>query len=354
MAEVSIRGLKKRFGETEVLRGVDVAIPDGAFAVLVGPSGCGKSTLLRLIAGLETADGGAIEFDRDDVTGLPPRERDLAMVFQSYALYPHLSVRENLAFGLKLRKVDPGQVAVRVEQAAAMLGLEGLLDRMPKALSGGQRQRVAMGRAIVRRPRVFLFDEPLSNLDAALRAQVRLDIRRLHDAMKTTSVYVTHDQVEAMTLADLMFILNGGRVEQAGPPLELYDRPQSKFVAGFLGSPAMNFLRGQLGSDRRVRVGEQPLPCPKVEAESGEVWVGVRPHHWHAASPDARGAVEMVVDYVEALGDETFAYGKVSGQALVARLSPETVVEPTSRLKLRVEARSVHLFSIDTERSLLW
>src|SRR6185369_7260251 len=246
MASVNVTKLLKTFGQTQVLKGVSVDIPDGAFAVLVGPSGCGKSTLLRLLAGLENVDEGTIRFGDRDVTQLEPRERDIAMVFQSYALYPHLTVRDNLAFGLKLRKADPKDIERRVAEASEMLGLGPLLDRLPRALSGGQRQRVAMGRAIVRRPSLFLFDEPLSNLDAALRAQVRVDIRKLHDRLQATSVYVTHDQVEAMTLADVLFVLNKGVVEQSGAPLEVYARPLTKFVAGFLGSPAMNFLDAHL------------------------------------------------------------------------------------------------------------
>src|SRR3954471_1270982 len=246
MASVDVSGLTKQFGSTQVLKGVSVAIPEGAFAVLVGPSGCGKSTLLRLLAGLEQADSGTIRFGDRDVTRLEPRERDIAMVFQSYALYPHLTVRENLAFGLKLRGTPQKEIDARIAEVAPQLGLGEYLDRLPRALSGGQRQRVAMGRAIVRRPSLFLFDEPLSNLDAALRAQVRVDIRKLHDRLGATSVYVTHDQVEAMTLADVLFVLNKGVVEQAGAPLEIFARPATRFVAGFLGSPAMNFAEVEL------------------------------------------------------------------------------------------------------------
>ncbi|HSQ66326.1 MAG TPA: ATP-binding cassette domain-containing protein, partial [Polyangiaceae bacterium] len=240
------RGVHKAFGATQVLRGVDLSVPEGGFAVLVGSSGCGKSTLLRSIAGLETVDAGSIHLAGRDVTRLAPRDRDIAMVFQSYALYPHLSVRDNLAFGLKLRGVARGEIEARVREVSQMLGLEALLDRLPKQLSGGQRQRVAMGRAIARRPTMFLFDEPLSNLDAALRAEVRVDIRRLHDRLHATTVYVTHDQVEAMTLADTLWVMNKGLVEQSGPPLEVYERPRTRFVATFLGSPAMNLLDAKL------------------------------------------------------------------------------------------------------------
>jgi multiple sugar transport system ATP-binding protein len=346
---VAIEGLHKSFGDTVVLHDVHIDVPEGAFAVLVGPSGCGKSTLLRLIAGLEQADRGAIRFGERDVTRLEPRERDVAMVFQSYALYPHLSVRDNLGFGLKLRKTAVAEIAERVAEASEMLGLGQLLDRMPRELSGGQRQRVAMGRAIVRRPALFLFDEPLSNLDAALRAQVRIDIRRLHDEMATTSVYVTHDQVEAMTLADVMFVLNGGRVEQAGAPLEVYDRPATKFVAGFLGSPSMNFLEGQVTDEGLVRLGDDAA----LKVSSGRfsldgarprVTVGIRPHDVQPATDSDEQAIVMAVTYTEQLGGETYAYGRIDGQDFVARLEPSTSVRPGDRLPLVVDAERVHLF----------
>lgn len=347
MTAVTIAGLHKRFGDTTVLHDVSIEVPDGAFAVLVGPSGCGKSTLLRLIAGLEKASGGRIQFGDRDVTRLEPRDRDVAMVFQSYALYPHLSVRDNLAFGLKLRKESKAEIDRRVAEASEMLGLGPLLDRMPKALSGGQRQRVAMGRAIVRRPQLFLFDEPLSNLDAALRAQVRVDIRKLHDEMATTSVYVTHDQVEAMTLADVMFVLNAGRVEQSGPPLEVYDRPATKFVAGFLGSPAMNFLAGQVSEEGEVRLGESARLRVERNAFAlggalARVTVGIRPHD--VVPTDDENAVVMAVTYTEELGGETYAYGRIDGQDFVARLPPTTKVRPGDRLPLRIDASRVHLF----------
>ena len=355
MTAVSIAGLHKRFGDTTVLTDVSIEVPDGAFAVLVGPSGCGKSTLLRLIAGLEKANGGTITFGDEDVTRLEPRDRDVAMVFQSYALYPHLSVRDNLAFGLKLRKEARAEIERRVAEASEMLGLSALLDRMPRELSGGQRQRVAMGRAIVRRPALFLFDEPLSNLDAALRAQVRVDIRKLHDEMATTSVYVTHDQVEAMTLADVMFVLNKGKVEQAGAPLEVYDRPSSKFVAGFLGSPSMNFLEGQVSEAGQVRLGESAHL--EVDPESfslggarARVTVGIRPHD--VVPSDTDDAVVMAVTYTEELGGETYAYGRIDGQEFVARLEPTTKVRPGDRLPLRIDASRVHLFDDDGGQSL--
>ena len=355
MASVTVSSLLKRFGQTEVLKGVSLAIPEGAFAVLVGPSGCGKSTLLRLLAGLEVADQGSIHFGDRDVTKLEPRDRDISMVFQSYALYPHLTVRENLAFGLKLRKADPKEIAARVAEASEMLGLGPLLDRLPRALSGGQRQRVAMGRAIVRRSSLFLFDEPLSNLDAALRAQVRVDIRKLHDRLGTTSVYVTHDQVEAMTLADVLFVLNKGVVEQAGPPLTIFARPATRFVAGFLGSPAMNFFDAHLEQDgegfRAVAKDGFAMPVDAARFAGGltagrEVTVGVRPHDIRV---DAGGA-PFDVAIVEALGAESYAHGTIAGAPFVARVEATTQVKKGDRLE--VGFAEMHLFDKQTGVSL--
>ncbi|MFS8069456.1 MAG: ABC transporter ATP-binding protein [Byssovorax sp.] len=355
MASVTVARLLKRFGQTEVLKGVSLSIPEGAFAVLVGPSGCGKSTLLRLLAGLEIADQGSIHFGDREVTRLEPRDRDISMVFQSYALYPHLTVRENLAFGLKLRKADPKEIEERVAEASEMLGLGPLLDRLPKALSGGQRQRVAMGRAIVRRSSLFLFDEPLSNLDAALRAQVRVDIRKLHDRLGTTSVYVTHDQVEAMTLADVLFVLNKGVVEQSGPPLEVFARPATRFVAGFLGSPAMNFLDAHLereGSGFRAVAGDgfamavDPDRFGAELAEGRKVTVGVRPHDVRVTE----GGAPFEVSIVEALGAESYAHGTIAGAPFVARVEAKTPVKKGSRLD--VGFAEMHLFDKATGVSL--
>jgi sn-glycerol 3-phosphate transport system ATP-binding protein/multiple sugar transport system ATP-binding protein len=354
MASVTVSSLNKQFGQTHVLKGVDVSIPDGAFAVLVGPSGCGKSTLLRLLAGLEQADSGSIKFGDRDVTRLPPRDRDIAMVFQSYALYPHLTVRENLAFGLKLRKADPGEIERRVAEASEMLGLGPLLERLPKQLSGGQRQRVAMGRAIVRRPQLFLFDEPLSNLDAALRSQVRVDIRKLHDRLGATSIYVTHDQVEAMTLADVMFVLNKGVVEQAGAPLEIYARPATRFVAGFMGMPAMNFFEGRLEYEAgRWTVTAKDVRADVDEARFGDalqpgrrVTVGVRPH-------DVRLAGEgpsITVSIIEALGMESFAHGELGGAPFVARIEADAGVKKGD--KVHVAFSTMHLFDAESGKSL--
>ncbi len=364
MVAVAVRQLDKRFGQTVVLDGVDVEVPDGAFAVLVGPSGCGKSTLLRLIAGLEQPDSGSIHFGSREVSRLEPRERDVAMVFQSYALYPHLRVRDNLAFGLKLRKAKPAEIQRRVQQVSEMLGLEPLLDRMPRELSGGQRQRVAMGRAIARRPALFLFDEPLSNLDAALRAQVRVDIRRLHERLATTSIYVTHDQVEAMTLADVMFILHGGHVVQSGKPIDIYQRPATRFVGGFLGSPSMNFidarlvtdadgdgLVAELGSDgdrQRLPIGE--AGSWRKLASGQAVTVGLRPHDLEPCDPAAPSALGIKVTLTEALGGETYAHGELVGESVIVRLDPSQAVRVGERLP--VAPSELHLFDPETGASL--
>lgn len=358
MASVTVTALRKKFGQTEVLKGVSVDVPEGAFAVLVGPSGCGKSTLLRLLAGLEEADSGTIQLGARDVTKLEPRDRNIAMVFQSYALYPHLTVRDNLAFGLKLRKTDAAEIDKRVKEASDMLGLGALLDRLPKQLSGGQRQRVAMGRAIVRQADLFLFDEPLSNLDAALRAQVRVDIRKLHDKLNATSVYVTHDQVEAMTLADVIFVLNKGQVEQSGPPLEIFDKPATKFVAGFLGSPAMNFIEGQIVQEGQsiafqtkdgLRVPVDGDVFGPDLAAGKNVTLGVRPHEVSMA--EASNAVgSLAVSVVEALGAETYAHGDLGASAFVARLEPTAMVKKGTTLP--VAFRSIHLFDTATGASL--
>jgi ABC-type sugar transport system ATPase subunit len=358
------RGVHKSFGKTHVLRGVDLVVPEGGFAVLVGSSGCGKSTLLRSLAGLETVDEGSIRIAGRDVTGLPPRDRDVAMVFQSYALYPHLSVRDNLAFGLKLRGAKPGEIQTRVREVSQMLGLESLLDRLPKQLSGGQRQRVAMGRAIARRPMMFLFDEPLSNLDAALRAEVRVDIRRLHDRLGATTVYVTHDQVEAMTLADTLWVMNHGKVEQSGAPIEIYERPKTRFVATFLGSPAMNLLDGKLeekdgglvatGLDARVPL-EASRYAPAL-APGRAVTIGLRPHDLVVAEEGLPRVCEIVVDVVESLGFETYVHGwaRQAGPTIVVRLDSDRArrAKPGERLPLAIDPSKVHLFDAESGQRL--
>jgi len=352
MTSVSVSGLEKSFGDTKVLEGVSIEVPDGAFAVLVGPSGCGKSTLLRLLAGLERVDAGSIVFGDRDVTDLEPRDRDIAMVFQSYALYPHLAVRDNLAFGLRLRKTAPSEISKRVDEVADMLGLSELLDRMPKELSGGQRQRVAMGRAIARRPQLFLFDEPLSNLDAALRAAVRVEIRRLHTTLATTSVYVTHDQVEAMTLADVMFILNEGRVEQSGTPMEVYSAPATRFVAAFLGSPAMNFVDGEL-VDGVLTAGDVrfPFEAALFVSDVKRVAIGVRPHDLQPCGAD-ESDLAIEVSLTEKLGGDTYVYGRFAGASVIARVDPHVKVTAGEQLPVRVAPQRVHLFDRDSGESL--
>ncbi len=356
MVGVRIDKLVKRFGDTQVLRGVDLDIPDGAFAVLVGPSGCGKSTLLRLIAGLDRASSGSIRFGEREVTELEPRERDIAMVFQSYALYPHMSVRANLEFGLRLRKTDAAVMQARVDEVAKMLDIGHLLARLPRDLSGGQRQRVAMGRAIVRRPALFLFDEPLSNLDPALRTQVRVDIRKQHDQLGATSIYVTHDQVEAMTLADRLFVLQAGQVQQSGQPIEVYRAPINCFVAGFLGSPAMNLLDRELSqSDAGWSAGELAIREPQAFtqlAPGREVVVGVRPHDTSVCS-DEHADLRLHVDVVETLGPELTVHGELQtapGRAFIAALPSEHAVRRGDVIPLRVDR--LHLFDRQTTRSL--
>ncbi len=358
MVGVRIHELVKRFDETLVLRGVNLDIPKGSFAVLVGPSGCGKSTLLRLIAGLERASSGRIYFGEGsgerDVTELEPRERDLAMVFQSYALYPHMSVRKNLEFGLRLRKTDPATMQRRVEEAAKMLEIGHLLDRLPRELSGGQRQRVAMGRAIVREPALFLFDEPLSNLDPALRSSVRVDIRKQHDRLGATSIYVTHDQVEAMTLADQLFVLQGGEVQQSGRPIDIYRAPANAFVARFLGSPSMNMLERKLArGPEGWTVGEIVIRDAAEFDELAlgrEVTLGIRPHELATCS-ESEADLLLRVEVVETLGPELTVHGTLEdGQPFVVALPSELAPHRHALLPLRVER--LHLFDRASGRSL--
>ncbi len=355
MASLSLQGIQKSLGGQPILRGVDLEVATGELVVLVGPSGCGKSTLLRTVAGLESPDGGVVRIGARDVTRLPPRDRDLAMVFQSYALYPHLTVRENLAFGLKLRGTSAATITERTDEVAQMLGLGPLLDRFPRDMSGGQRQRVAMGRAIVRRPSLFLFDEPLSNLDAALRADVRVEIKRLHQRLGATMLYVTHDQVEAMTLASRLVVLRAGQVEQVGPPLEVYARPVSRFVAAFLGSPAMNFLEADLGSGRLRAPGlDVVVPQPAVGGDvPGPVLVGIRAHDVVPAK-GARADVRLRVEVLEAMGFEAYAHGHVGDAPFVARLEGDAArgITVGDELGLDVAAGSVHLFDRQTGRTL--
>jgi multiple sugar transport system ATP-binding protein len=347
MAAVEIRGVKKHFGSTEVIHGVDVRIADGEFVVLVGPSGCGKSTLLRMIAGLEEISEGEIAIEGRVVNRVPPKERDIAMVFQNYALYPHMNVFDNMAFSLRLARLDSRAIRQRVGEAAQILGLGELLERYPRQLSGGQRQRVAMGRAIVRDPRVFLFDEPLSNLDAKLRVQMRTEIRELHQRLRTTSVYVTHDQIEAMTMADKIVVMHDGRVEQIGAPLDLYDGPVNLFVAGFIGSPAMNLLRGvhRAGGGRAwVELpGGARVPAPPSAAGDGDpVVYGVRPEHLSLASAGEGLAGEVVV--VEPTGADTQVLVRAAGSDLVAVFHERHALRPGQPVRLRPLVSRTHLF----------
>ncbi len=344
-AGLAIRGVEKSFGDEVILRGIDVSVPRGAFCVLLGASGCGKSTLLRIVAGLDAPTRGTVLIGDRDVTRLPPRDRDIAMVFQSYALYPHMTVRENLAFGLTLRRAPPVEIEARVAEAAELLGLGALLERLPKALSGGQRQRVAMGRAIVRRPALFLFDEPLSNLDAALRAEVRVEIRRLHDRLGATSVYVTHDQVEAMTLADQIVLLRGGHVEQIGPPLEVYRRPRTAYVGAFLGSPPMSFLAGEATEAGIALAGGIELRTPTRVAAGTKLRVGVRPED--VALGGGEVTIPGRVARVESLGGDTVAFVEAAPGSLVVRAHGRARVSVGEPIELGFARAAVSAFEAD-------
>ena len=356
MASISLRKVVKRYGHgpkaNQVIHGVNAEIADGEFIVIVGPSGCGKSTLLRMVAGLEEISGGEIAIGARVVNDIEPSERDIAMVFQNYALYPHMSVFDNMAYGLKIAKVPVAQIKTRVDKAAKILELGALLDRKPRELSGGQRQRVAMGRAIVRQPQVFLFDEPLSNLDAKLRAQTRLEIRKLHAELGVTSLFVTHDQVEAMTLAQRMIVMNGGRMEQFGRPEDVYARPATTFVAGFIGSPPMNLLKGQADGSRFI-VGGQSLQLPAAAPRAGELILGLRPEHASlSSSTDAGWPIK--IEMLEMLGAERLIHGRV-GDALFtirvdAMLAPPQV---GSELTLQARPEQLHWFDPQTQARVL-
>jgi multiple sugar transport system ATP-binding protein len=333
MAHLKLNGLRKSYGEVETLHGIDLEIQDGEFVVFVGPSGCGKSTLLRCIAGLEEITAGELWIGDQQVNEVPPAKRGIAMVFQSYALYPHMTVSENMAFGLRLAGFTKDAMATAVKRAAQILQIEHLLERKPKALSGGQRQRVAIGRAIVRKPGVFLFDEPLSNLDAALRVQMRVELSRLHRELQTTMIYVTHDQVEAMTLANRIVVLSAGRIEQVGTPMELYHRPVNRFVAGFIGSPKMNFIDGVLHGQGQVRLSDGTVVPVTADTSSlapgAKVTLGVRPEHIVASGERTDGAVKAFVQLAEHLGDTTYLHVTVgdSPEPLTVRTDPENPLE---------------------------
>src|SRR5262252_7484980 len=357
MAEVALQNVTKRFDAVDAVRGINLHIPDKEFVVLVGPSGCGKSTTLRMIAGLEEVTAGDILIGGEVVNDVPPKDRDIAMVFQNYALYPHMTVFENMSFGLRLRRTPRAEIRQRVEHAARILAITDLLERRPKQLSGGQRQRVAMGRAIVRNPKVFLFDEPLSNLDAKLRVQMRTEIKRVHQKVRTTTVYVTHDQVEAMTLADRVVVMNRGRIEQIGPPNELYHAPRTRFVAGFIGSPAMNLLPCRLEEANgalRVRLSQDialPVPPTRVERYRAHVGrdgltFGLRPEHLpedRGNSGAHAGVIDAMIEVAEPLGMETLICFRINEVEVCGRVSPTAGAREGARLRLCASLDNMHL-----------
>nr|WP_321463853.1 sn-glycerol-3-phosphate ABC transporter ATP-binding protein UgpC [uncultured Cohaesibacter sp.] len=350
MASIELERLIKDYGTFRAIKGIDLSIDDGAFVTFVGPSGCGKSTLLRMVAGLEEISGGTLKIDGDVVNELEPRDRDIAMVFQDYALYPHMSVAENIGFGLKMRGMDAGEIDKRVKEAAKILQISQLLERKPGQLSGGQRQRVAMGRAIVRRPKVYLFDEPLSNLDAKLRVDMRTQIKRLHNLLKTTTIYVTHDQVEAMTLADHIVILKDGMIMQQGRPVQVYERPISRFVGEFIGSPKMNIITANVVREAEAVKFQtegfelQALACEKADGQTIEV--GIRPEHLVPCDKED-ALISARIDVLEPLGSDTHAICLVGEQELTARLDPSLALNPGDMIYLRADPEKIHFFDPD-------
>ncbi len=349
MASIDVDNVGKIYhGGVRAVSGIELKIADGEFIVLVGPSGCGKSTLLRMIAGLETISEGEVKIGARVVNNVEPADRDIAMVFQNYALYPHMSVRQNLEYGLKNRKTPKAEIDARVAEAARMLEINQYLERKPKALSGGQRQRVAMGRAIVRKPAVFLFDEPLSNLDAKLRVSMRGEIKRLQRRLGTTSIYVTHDQLEAMTLADRLVVLNGGKIEQVGSPLDVYHRPASTFVASFIGSPAMNLLKGELHGDK-LALGPSLIDLSGCAPTSGAFTVGIRAEDLCLAGPDQH-AMPVSVEYVEELGAQRLVHGLLGDQPITAVLAPD--IDIPAELRLTIAPEKLHFFAADTGKRI--
>jgi multiple sugar transport system ATP-binding protein len=355
MSDLKIAGLHKYYGMFHAVRGIDLDVPSGEFTVLVGPSGCGKSTLLRTIAGLEEASAGTIEIGNKDVTWARPRDRDIAMVFQNYALYPYLNVYENIAFGLRARKFSKIEIEQRVSRAAGMLGINALLERFPRELSGGQRQRVAIGRAIVRDARLFLFDEPLSNLDAQLRDEMRAEIKRLHQELGRTMIYVTHDQIEAMTLADRIVLLRDGVIEQQGAPLDLFERPASKFVAGFLGSPKMNFIPATVAGKSFVLADGTKLPVPAHALIGGQetVIIGIRPQYITRAGKSAAAGhahVTTVVELVQPTGSRTQVTFPLGGVVSVAELDPRDAAAPGEKVTLSLDMRRAVLIDPQSEK----
>ena len=351
MASVDIRDVRKAFGAVQIIKGVDIDIKDGEFVILVGPSGCGKSTLLRMIAGLENITSGEVAIGGRVVNHVPPKERDIAMVFQNYALYPHMTVKDNMAFSMKLRSAPQAEIDSRVNNAAKILGLTPLLDRFPRQLSGGQRQRVAMGRAIVRKPQVFLFDEPLSNLDAKLRVQMRVEIKKLQRALGVTAIYVTHDQVEAMTLSDKLVVMNAGQVEQIGLPAEVYRKPASKFVATFIGSPPMNILPGAVDGPGIIALGDAIIEVRDLRedlAAQAPVEVGLRPEDVEIASEGQAGSLPFDVEFIEELGATQLFHGKLAGQPFVMQAATGEVAAQEGRLWITVDPDKVHVFDPKT------
>ena len=363
MAQVSIRELNKKYDNGfHAVKDVDLEVRDKEFLVLVGPSGCGKTTTLRMVAGLEEVTSGEIRIGERVVNGLPPMDRDIAMVFQNYALYPHKTVFDNMAFGLQMRHYAKDEIVRRVREAAGILGIEALLERKPRQLSGGQRQRVAVGRAIVRHPQVFLFDEPLSNLDAKLRVQMRVELKRLHETLETTAIYVTHDQVEAMTLGDRVVVMKDGRVQQVGEPLELYGRPVNKFVAGFIGSPSMNFLDLQVSEAGGALWAEGPgvrlkvpaAPAARLRARPGaRVTLGVRPEALSVANgTDSDCCFDTAVDVVEPLGNEILLNFRAGGVAMVARVAPGVRVKAHEAVRFALDPEQLYFFDGESEAAI--
>jgi multiple sugar transport system ATP-binding protein len=366
MASVEMKNVNKVYeGKVTAIQNANLTIQDKEFVVLVGPSGCGKSTLLRMVAGLEEITSGEIYIDGKLVNQVAPKDRDIAMVFQNYALYPHMTVFDNMAFGLKLRKFPKKDIKVRVQEAARILAIENYLDRKPKALSGGQRQRVALGRAIVRKPKVFLFDEPLSNLDAKLRVQMRIEINRLHHKLQTTMIYVTHDQVEAMTMGDKIVVLKDGLIQQVDSPLNLYNQPVNKFVAGFIGSPAMNFVKGEVHFNGNLKF-ESPLFKMEIPGDLAkdftdkterEVILGVRPEHLYDISitknPNLSSAQKIQVDVVEPIGNEIFVYFSEGENSYCMRMAPEKLHRPGEKIEIALDLSKIYFFDKDTEVRLV-
>jgi multiple sugar transport system ATP-binding protein len=350
MAEVILKDVSKRFGEVSVIEVMNLKVEDREFLVLVGPSGCGKSTALRMIAGLEDISEGSISIGGRVVNDLPPKDRDIAMVFQSYALYPHMSVRENLEFGLRIRRTARAEIESRVTSAATILGIEHLLNRKPKELSGGQRQRVAVGRAIVRQPAVFLFDEPLSNLDAKLRVQMRAEITKLQQRLQTTCVYVTHDQIEAMTMGHRIAVMNAGKIQQIGRPLEVYERPENLFVAKFIGTPPMNILKMRV-KESRLEGNGISLPV-RQSLSAGEVYVGIRPEDLHEANGNVPAVITAQVELVEPLGHEVIVHSKAGKETLVAVFGPRQLPRVGDTIRFSVDPDKLHLFDATSEERL--